>query len=39
MWLYVVSGLTAVILVIGIIGGILASSEASWQGMRGTASK
>jgi amino acid transporter len=32
-WFYLVAGLTAVMLIIGMIGGMLASSEASWQGM------
>jgi glutamate:GABA antiporter len=32
-WLYFVTGLTVAVLVMGSIGGMLASSEASWQGM------
>jgi hypothetical protein len=35
-WLYFVSGLTLVVLVVGGIGGMLASSEASWQGFGGS---
>ena len=38
-WLYVVSGLTLAVLVIGTIAGIAASGEASWQGMKGNDSK
>jgi len=32
-WWYLVAGLTAIVLVVGFIGGILASSEATWQDM------
>ncbi len=32
-WLYIVSGLTAAVLIFGMIAGMLASGEASWQRM------
>jgi glutamate:GABA antiporter len=32
-WWYLVAGLTAVILVVGMVGGLLASGEATWQSM------
>jgi len=32
-WWYLVTGLTVVVLLAGLIGGILASSEANWQRM------
>ncbi len=35
IWFYLVVGLTVVVLIVGAIGGMLASSEASWQGMKG----
>ncbi|HLI09532.1 MAG TPA: APC family permease [Ktedonobacteraceae bacterium] len=34
-WWYIIGGLTAICLVIAGIGSMLASSEASWQGLRG----
>jgi len=32
-WWYLVTGLTVLVLFVGLIGGMLASSEANWQGM------
>jgi len=32
-WLYIVTGLTVAFMLIGAIGGMLASSEATWEGM------
>jgi len=36
VWLYVVTGLTGVFLVVGAIGGMIARSEATWQGVEGS---
>lgn len=36
IWLYLVSLLTAVFLIIGTVGGMFANSEATWQGIKET---